>query len=170
MIDDQHADEEPVSKSQRKRDAHDIADLGERLATFTDDQLASLPYPDVLEAIRALRKISKGNARKRQLMYIAKLLRRYDLAPVTALVNRYDASTTEHIRAFHRLESWRERLIDGDDTAFEEIAEVYPDFDRQQLRSLVRLAREEAVRRAADEAIPPRQFRRLFQFLKSLAD
>jgi ribosome-associated protein len=43
--------------------------------------------------------------------------------------------------------------------------EAHPDTDRQQLRSLVRQARKDAVG-LAPEARQPRSFRDLFQFLK----
>lgn len=163
-------EEEVVSRSQRKREAQDIHRLGQRLTELTDDQLSVLPHPDILAAITAFRKIGKGGARKRQLQYIAKLLRKVDPAPFEALVARYDASSTEHVRQFHQLERWRERLIAGESDVFTEIADRHPAFDRQQLQQIVRAAKEEQKRIAAEPSHPPKHFRRLFQFLKSLED
>ena len=159
-----HEEEEPISKSQRKRDVQGITSLGERLCELTDEQLLPLPYPDVITAIRSYRKISKGNAKKRQLQYIGKLLRKLDTDPVIELLERYDSSSRSHVMQFHELETWRERLVDGDESAINEIAERYPTFDRPQLRALTRKAIDERNR----ESTPPVQFRKLFQFLKQL--
>ncbi len=166
MEDEEH--EELVSKSSRKREAQDIKNMGLRLTELSDDQLSALPYDNVKEAVVAYRKIGKGGARKRQLMYIGKLLRKVDLEPVSVLIDRYDASSLVHVQQFHQLESWRERLIGGDDSVFEEIGQQHPEFDRQQLRQLVKSAKSEVQRQATNPDLPPRQYRKLFQFLKSL--
>ena len=53
----------------------------------------------------------------------------------------------------HRLESWRERLLEGGDEALAELLDEYPDADRQLLRQLVRNARLEREKQR-----PPRAF------------
>tara|TARA_R110002073_G_scaffold37559_17_gene108256 strand:+ start:1140 stop:1646 length:507 start_codon:yes stop_codon:yes gene_type:complete len=154
------------SKSQLKRDAKALVDVGERLLTIPEDQLSQIGIPEVVTAIIETKKIKKGNARKRQLQYVGKLLRNADLTNLQHLIARFDASTDEHVTKFHQLEDWRERLIEEDNSAIPEIVEVYPALDRQHLRSLVRNAISE--RRA--EKQPPVHFRKVFQYLKSLMD
>lgn len=159
-------EEEPISKSQRKRESLALRELGERLTQLSDEQLAPLPYPDVLDAIAAIRTINKGNARKRQLQYIGKLLRKIDdLKPAEDLLARYDSASKEHVDQFHQLERWREQLMDGNDGAIDEIAARYPSVDRQQLRQVTRSAINERVKSPDGPTV---QFRKLFQFLKSL--
>ena len=69
----------PPSKSQRKRDATALQDLGEQLVDLTPAQLNQIPLPDdVLEAVRLARAISQRGGRKRQLQYIGKLMRQID--------------------------------------------------------------------------------------------
>jgi ribosome-associated protein len=145
--------------------------LGEKLVQLNDDQLAPLMQPKILIAIQDCRRITKGNARKRQLQYIAKLLREIEVNDVRNLVDRYDASSKSHLRQFHQLEKWREQLISGDYSALENIAAQYPDLDRQFLKQLTRKAIQEREIQENEQNPPaPIQFRKIFQYLKSLAD
>lgn len=173
MTDQQDTEQDtgPPSKSQRKRDMQELRSLGEKLVQLGDDQLAPLMQPKLLIAIHDCRKITKGNARKRQLQYIAKLLREIDLNDVRTLVDRYDASSKSHLRQFHQLEKWREQLISGDYSALDTIAAQYPDLDRQFLKQLTRKAiQEHEIQENEQNPPPPIQFRKIFQYLKSLAD
>ena len=152
----------PPSKSQRKREMHALRDMGEKLLTVPEAQLKGLSDMAIVDAVMACKKITKGNARKRQLQYIGKLMRKTDVEEIRIMLDRLDASTGAHVAQFHRLEQWRERLIEQDPAAMEEVFDAFPDIDRQHLRQLVRNAITE--REAARE--PPVYFRRLFQFLK----
>ncbi|MDZ7686848.1 MAG: ribosome biogenesis factor YjgA [Gammaproteobacteria bacterium] len=120
-----------------------------------------------MEAIQTCKRIHKGSARKRQLQYIGKLLRDETLlTEAKALIDRMDAGSKAHLQTFHRLEQWRERLIGEDDRVMDEIIEAYPGTDRQHLRQLTRKAIDERYR----EASPPIHYRKLFQYLKQLAE
>lgn len=154
------------SKSQLKRDAKALVALGEKLLVIPEDQLQQIGLPDVVDAITDAKKITKGNARKRQLQYVGKMLRHADLTELHQVIDRFDASSTEHVTKFHQLEDWRERLIEEDSQVVGDIMAVYPEVDIQQLRSLTRNAITE---RKADKQ-PPIHFRKLFQYLKSLLD
>ena len=69
----------PPSKTQRKRDATALQNLGEQLVKLTPTQLNRIPLPDeVLAAVRMARTISQRGGRKRQLQYIGKLMRQID--------------------------------------------------------------------------------------------
>jgi ribosome-associated protein len=153
------------SKSQKKRDMDGLKELGDRLTGLSPDHLAKVDNDQVREAVEAARKITKGNARKRQIQYIAKLLSRIDVDPIRNVIEALDASSAAYIQKFHQLESWRERLVDGDSEALSEVLDTFPHADRQQLRHL--------VRKACDERETGQQtthFRRLFQFLKALSE
>ena len=73
---------EALSKSQEKRDAAEISKLAERLCALKSSQLALIPYPKIIDAIATYQKITKGNARKRQLGYISRQLRKLELSDV----------------------------------------------------------------------------------------
>jgi ribosome-associated protein len=163
---DDNEEELTPSKSQRKRDLADLRSLGEQLLSIPEDQLEKLENPTLIEALLECKKIRKGNARKRQIQYIGKLLRQGDADIARELIDRFDASSKSHLMQFHRLEQWRERLISDDADVTNEIADEYPDLDRQHLRQLVRNAASERT----EERDPPIHYRKLFQYLKSLAD
>ena len=55
------------SKSQKKRDMKGLKELGDRLTELSPDHLAKVENDQVRAAVEAARKITKGNARKRQI-------------------------------------------------------------------------------------------------------
>ena len=79
------------SRSQERRDALDVLKLGERLAALTDAQLAKLPLPDdLLPHIVETRRITAHIARKRQLAFLAKQMRREDDETLDAIRDALD--------------------------------------------------------------------------------
>jgi ribosome-associated protein len=162
-IEDEFDDRGP-SKSQRKRDMQSLRDLGEKLLSLPADHLEQIPEPAIVSAVQECKKITKGNARKRQLQYIGKLLSKIDMTEVQDMIDRFDASTRTHVTQFHKLEQWREKLISGDNAVLDDISSKFPGVDRQHLRQLTR----KAITEKEKEIEPPVQFRKLFQYLKSL--
>ncbi|MFT7688779.1 MAG: ribosome-associated protein [Candidatus Azotimanducaceae bacterium] len=164
------------SKSRRKREVHAITELGDKLMTIPDAQLNTLPYPLIIDAINECKKITKGNARKRQLQFIGKQLRKIDLDAVHQLIDRFDASSDAHATHFHLLEIWRDRLISEDQNVLSEIIEELPSIDLQHLRQLTRNAINEKTKhdklraKQVTEVLTPVQYRKLFQYLKSQFD
>ncbi|MCG6116615.1 MAG: DUF615 domain-containing protein [Aquimonas sp.] len=160
-------DDRGPSRSQQRRDALVVFELAERLVALSDTQLKQVPLDDGLRAaVQHTRRITRHIARKRETQYLAKLLRRDDDA-VAAIrahldVDR-DTQRRENAR-FHRLERLRDRLLDEED-ALTEVITHYPEADRQQLRQLIRKARDE---RAAER--PPAAYRELFKLLRGLDD
>ena len=76
----------PPSKSQRKRDATALQELGERVFSLTPAQLRRVPLPDeLLAAARVAQGIAQRGGRKRQLQYIGKLMRQLDEADIAAI-------------------------------------------------------------------------------------
>ena len=88
-LDDQIDDLEaplPPSKSQRKREATVLQELGEQLVKLTATQLKRIPLPeDLLAAVRLAQSISQRGGRKRQLQYIGKMMRQLDEADIEAM-------------------------------------------------------------------------------------
>jgi ribosome-associated protein len=142
-----------------------LKELGDRLTELSPGHLAKVKNDQVREAVEIARKITKGNARKRQIQYIAKLLSRIDVDPIKNIIETLDASSAAYIQKFHQLESWREKLVNGDSETLSEVLDKSPNADRQQLRHLVRKARDER-----ETGQQTNHFRRLFQFLKALSE
>ena len=59
----------------------------------------------------------------------------------------------------------RDRLIDQGDDAIAEVLNLWPDADRQQLRTLIRNAKKEK-----EGNKPPKSARQIFQYLRELAE
>ncbi len=163
MHDDEFFDERP-SKSQRKREAHALQALGERLVDLKPQQLERIPLPpDLHDAIREAQRLHQRGARKRQLQYIGRLMRELDdPAAVQAAWERITRPGEAETRLHHRLERWRDRLVEEGDAALADWLAEHPATDRQHLRQLVRAARKERERQQ-----PPKKARELFRYLRS---
>ena len=155
------------SRSQQRRDALEILNLGQQLVALTDAQLAKLPVPEaLLPHIRESRRITSHIAHKRQLAFLAKQMRREDDEVLDAIRDALDEkgdAARREVAAMHRVEAWRDRLLAEGDAALAELIGQYPDADRQALRQLVRNTLEERKRNK-----PPRAFRELFRHLREL--
>ena len=156
------ADARP-SKSALKRQSHDLQTLGLELAELSVQRLAATPMPDALrEAILEYRRTKSHEGRRRQLQYVGKLMRSADEAVLREAVAAAKLGSAKETLALHEAERWRAELI-ADDDALTRWMQQHPDTDTQQLRSLVRAARRDAV---APEARQPRSHGELFQFIK----
>lgn len=159
------SDETP-SKTQRKREMHELQDLGAALVDLNPAQLASIELPErLLDAVHAAQRMNKFGARRRQLQYIGKLMREVDPAPIRERLKAWDAASHAHTAHLHRVERWRARLLD-DPQAMAALAAEYPEADIAKLRTLVaNAAREREARQ------PPRSYRAIFKVLnETIAD
>lgn len=144
--DKNQATEEYASKSARKRHAQELQDLGKRLAALKPDVLAGFDLPDaVVHALHEYNRFKSNEARRRQLQFIGKQMRQLDTAPIIAQLGVVDGHAVSVKQALHQLERWRERLL-ADDSSLTEFIDAYPATDRQQLRAMVRKARQEQQR------------------------
>jgi ribosome-associated protein len=152
------------SKTQRKKASHDLQDLGEALVEMPDDRLVDLPMDEsLLDAIRVHRRTKSHEARRRQMQYIGKLMRRNDPEPLREAVAAMQLGHAKDALALHEAERWRAELIASDD-ALTAWTPQFPQSDLQQLRSLIRAARKDAS--IAPEQRSGRAFRELFQFIR----
>lgn len=161
------------SKSQLKREAHELQKLGDDLAALPEARLAELPMDDRLrEAVMTLRQTRSHEGRRRQLQFVGKLMRQADAEPLREAVARIRLGGARDSLRLHEIERWRAELL-ADDEALTRWAAGHPGSDLQQLRSLVRQARTDRVPDAAP-GVAQRQgraFREIFQFIQqALAD
>lgn len=154
-----------ISRSENRRQALEVLALGEQLVGLTPAQLAKLPIPeDLLPHIEYTKRITSHGARKRQLAFLAKHMRRESDQALQAIRDVLDAGSEvsrREVAQLHRVELWRDRLLAGGDAALGELLELHPHLDRQQLRTLVRNAQAEKARNK-----PPRAYREIFQVLR----
>lgn len=164
---DQHDDAaERPSKTQRKNEMKALQALGERIIAMSEAERARLPLSeDMRFAVEETSRIRSHEGRRRHMQYVGKVMRREDLTAIQAAFDAMEQEAVRRDQAFHRLERWRDRLID--DTSAESleafIAE-YPDVDRQTLRQLIRNAQSERQREK-----PPTNARKLFRLIRETA-
>lgn len=154
-----------VSKSEIKRDAEALKDLGTELVELDKNALEKIPLDeDLLAAVELAQKIKK-EGRRRQIQLIGKMLRARDVEPIQTALDKLKNRHNQQVSLFHKLELLRDRLVEEGDDAIPTVLELYPEADRQQLRSLVRNAQKE---KAANK--PPKSYRQIFQYLRELAE
>jgi len=158
-------DEIPPSKTQRKKEMSALQGLGAELVDLNADQLAAMTLPETLrDAIAAAQRITKFEARRRQLQYIGKLMRTVDSEPIREQLDAWKAASRRHTSWLRDVERWRERLLD-EENALHELVSSYPAADTQRLRVLIRNALRERI-----ENRPPRSYRALFQALRAVLE
>ena len=156
------------SRSANRRAALDVLELAETLVGLSAAQLARLPIPDeVMPHIRETQRITSYGARKRQLAFLAKQMRRQDDAVLDAIrdaMSKDGDAAKRETASLHRVEALRDALLGDDgDAAMTALLDEHPHADRQKLRQLVRNTHEERKRNK-----PPHAFRELFRELKEL--
>ena len=157
------------SRSQLRREALEVFELAERLVEQNEAQLERLPLDEALRTlVRESQRITQQIARKRQVQYLAKILRREDDETLEAIRHAIDHAKADSRRdtaALHRIEAWRDRLIDEGDVALAELMTTHPTADRQHLRQLARNAKDERLHHK-----PLHAFRDLFRALRELIE
>jgi ribosome-associated protein len=158
-----------TSRSQQRREALDVLALAHQLSALSASQLAKLPVPEDLHPhIADVQRIDSHIARKRQMAFLAKQMRREDDEVLDAIRDALDAggeAARQETALLHRAEHWRDRLLEEGDAALAELIESHPSADRQQLRQLVRNTLDERKRNK-----PPHAFRELFRAVKELLE
>jgi ribosome-associated protein len=135
---------EPPTKGELKRQAHSVQELGEQLIDAPDAVLEALELPEtLLDAIHLARRITSHGALLRQKMYIGKLMRKIDVEPIRERLESQQAARRNEARRFHRVEHWRDRIVDEGETAIGELVADYPTLDSPQFRALAAEARRE---------------------------
>jgi ribosome-associated protein len=152
------------SKTQLKKDMHELQELGEALVGLPENRVADLPISDSLrDAVAEYKRTRSFEGKRRQMQYIGKLMRRNDVEPIREAVAAMRLGRAKDSLALHEAERWRVELLAGDDALTQWMAD-HPASDVQQLRSLIRAARKDAA--AAPEQRSGRAYRELFQFIK----
>lgn len=160
----QEDDSDYISKSQLKREMHDLQTMGEKIVKLKAGELATIPLEgDLEEAILTARRIKSREGLRRQMQYIGKLLRTADTTPIENAFNELENGRKEAAEKFKQLEHWRDRLVEEGLGSVESVMEKFPQADRQHLRQLVlQAAKEKKLNK------PPSAARKLFKYLREL--
>lgn len=160
--DDQDLPDRP-SKSQKKRDAHALQDIGTQLVALSAEQLKRIDMPDSLRiAIAETQRTRSHEGLRRQMQYVGKVMRGVDTAPLIEALDVIRGQSAAAVAREHMLERMRERLM-ADEQVLGDIAAQWPGADLTRLRTLRRNALRER-----EQNRPPRAFREIFRELRQL--
>ena len=149
--------DEFISKTQRKKQATQLQDVGAALVELSIEQIKRIDMPESLrEAVLDCKTITKHEARRRQMQYIGKLMRKMDCAPIAEQLAALEAPSKRQTALFHVAEKWRDDLM-NDPLAMGRFEREFPHANSHRVRQLMEAAREE---RAAKRA--PKHLRELF--------
>ena len=131
------------SKSAKKREMLALQALGQALAALSDKHFRKIEFPEdkLREALEAYRAIpaKKHEARRRQMQFIGKLMRKVDAAAIEAQLADLDGQSAAARHFFHTLEQWRDRLP-AEPSSLTAFISQHPNVERQVLRQLVSAA------------------------------
>ncbi|MDO4433802.1 MAG: ribosome biogenesis factor YjgA [Alysiella sp.] len=157
--------EEWISKTRKKKQMDELQDLGMELTRLSSESLKKIGLSeDLLEAVREYKKITSNSAVKRQRQYIGRLMREIDPEPIRAYLAKLKGDNQAHNAFLQRVEQMRMRLLENDEALTHFIVD-YPHADAGTLRTLIRNARKEA-----EQQKPPKNFRALYQELKTVME
>jgi ribosome-associated protein len=135
---------EEFSKSKLKRESEALQVLGKLLIDLPETQLAQIPLPDTLrDSIMLARSLKTHESIRRQSQYIGKVMRTVDPEPIKLALKKIQFSHEKSTTHFHKIEQWRDQLIQEGDAGLQKLFELYPDCDRQQIRQLIRNAQHD---------------------------
>ena len=156
-------DDDFISKTRRKKAMIALQDLGAELVKLSPEQLSRIDMPENLrEAVQDAQRITKHEARRRQLQYIGRIMRDMDCAPIAEQVTALHAPSKRQTALFHVAEKWRDALLAEADAA-ERFEREFPGIDGAKLRGLV--ADAHADRNAGRS---PKYARELFHFVNHI--
>lgn len=169
-----------ATRTDLKKESDALQDLGEALLGLRPKLLERLQLPEKLvDALAEQKRLTNFEAKRRQMQFIGKLMRKLDESQVEAAKAALEEQRTGASREQTHIlvaEQWRDRLIVSDDHLGVWL-DQFPATDVQQLRTLMRQVRKDdatAIAKAKEaeakgHILPPakkgKAYRELFQLL-----
>lgn len=168
---------ENLSRSEIKRQYKQTEKLAAELAEFTDNDLKKVPISDEVKSeIRALRGV-KGGARKRQIKYLAKLVRQEPLSEIYDFLSDRKGSDLKDKKVFHEAERIRDAIIneaiDSQDEARENFLTWDIDWRSREIAAAITdypALTEDEIRKVTYSYVKTRNrahYRELFRMVKA---
>ena len=169
-----------ATRTDLKKESDALQDLGEALLGLRPKLLERLQLPEKLvDALAEQKRLTNFEAKRRQMQFIGKLMRKLDESQVEAAKAALEEQRTGVSREQTHIlvaEQWRDRLIVSDDHLGVWL-DQFPATDVQHLRTLMRQVRKDdatAIAKAKEaeakgHILPPakkgKAYRELFQLL-----
>ena len=152
-----------VSKTELKKDSKKIQQFGRKISELTINNIEAFKFPlNIYEAVIGLKNLKSNSAKKRQVQYLGKLLREFDLTHAFLVMKQLEVSSQKEIQRNHIVEGWRDKLLSNNDSITEFVDE-YPKIDRQSLRQTISNAQKEKK-----DNKNPKYSRQLFKLIKDI--
>ncbi len=161
-------EENKPSKTQKKREAERLQEIGVELVALPLAKLNTIPLQDPLkQAILDAKRIKGHGAIRRQAQLIGKLMLRADNQAIIEAYEALHAEAEGNTAHFHEIELWRDRFLSCEvnllGEAIDEFLRLYPNTDRGTLEELTKKAVLEKDYHPKTGA-----FKALFRFLRSI--
>jgi len=156
-------DEDFKSKTEIKREMHEMQDFALKLVKLSNTQRKKIPFTEELEeCLRLADKIkNKHEALRRHVRFMSKVLLETDLTDIYQALDVMANKHQQESSKFTKLEQMRDDLIAQGNEKVEAMLVDYPTLERQKLRQLVRQATKEVKAEKTGKS-----FRDLFAYIK----
>jgi ribosome-associated protein len=127
------------TKSQKKREARTVEDLARELVDMPSSFIPRLPCEEEIRVeIQAAQDMDQFGARRRQIKYLAKLLRNTELSSLFSFLEEAQRSRLRENRTIRQLKQLRDRILheDEEEEALLEVKEGFPDLSLEMLQDL----------------------------------
>ena len=152
------------SKTEKKKEALILQEIGVKLTKLSSDQLERIDMPqEMRDAVDHAKSITSHGGLRRQMQYIGTLMRNIDAEDIQKAIKSVDEIHSGNTEILKELERQRDELIGGNASLVEEILDKYTETDRQQFTQLIRNAKKEVAAKR-----PPKAYRALFKYLKKI--
>lgn len=169
-----------LSRSEKKRVYKQVEELAKEVADLSDKELKTFPGgPVIHEEILATRGL-KGASRKRQVKYLAKVLRQGPLDEIYLFITNKKGSQLHSKKQFHTAERMRDTLINEAMENYQECLSEQrvfePDWDSFYVADAVNLYPnlvESEIRQCIYQYVTTRNkqhYRELFRMMKSAVE
>lgn len=159
-------EDEAPSRSQKKREMTALQKAAEKIVKLGPELVRKSGLQEkFVDAVLEAQKIKKHEAKRRQIQFLGKIMREMDPEPILRFIENVELGNRDDAKKFHQLEQWRAGLIEGNFELINDLAEKYPNINRQHILQLARNAKKEIT-----AGKPPKSSRALFKALRTLEE
>lgn len=145
---------EEKSKTQIKKEAEALQDLGMELLKLPVRRLEGMDLPDDLrKALIDARSITSKIAGRRQRQFIGALMRDVDPEPIRHALLEPDTGLGAEAETVKETRVWLDRLLSNDPADLEAFIRVCPGLEHQRLRQLLRNIQKEKTAGKASKSL-----------------
>jgi ribosome-associated protein len=160
-----------ISRTAQKKSMQIYIAIGEELLTLSPSQLSTIPLVKELDdALLVAKKIKVGNALKRQMSFIGKLIRNNNHEDIQTALDRLKQKNATYEHVTKSAEKWRDKIL-TEPSALSDFIATYSQCDRQKLNQLARNAikevkAQESAEQNGTEKTPSKHKKSLFKLIR----